>query len=186
MLKYGIIICASLVAAVGAAQAVVSLDRARFGPPPSQVASAVAPVSTPVQAPAAVAAHDEQYASPGRSARIKKASDGHFWADAQVNRRKVRFLVDTGATAVALSPEDARRLGFPPGRLDYGHTVMTAGGEARAARITLESIDVDGVKVENVEAFVIEKGLDTSLLGMTYLGRLEKFQATRTALVLTP
>jgi len=187
MLKYGVIICASLVAAVGAAQAVVSLDRARYGPPPGQVAAAVAPVEAPIAAPVTASADDNApEAASGRAARITKSADGHFWADARVNHRDVRFLVDTGATAVALSLDDARRLGFSPGLLTFGHKVMTASGEARAARITLDSVSVDGAKVENVEAFVIEKGLDTSLLGMTYLGRLEKFQATQTALVLEP
>ena len=119
-------------------------------------------------------------------AQVSKAADGHYWAEAQVNGRQVRFLVDTGASAVALTPEDARRLGFEPSGLDYAFDVNTANGKARAARIQLASISVAGARVADVDAFVIERGLDTSLLGMTYLGRLSRFEATRNALILRP
>jgi len=119
-------------------------------------------------------------------AMILKASDGHYWADGDVNGAPVRFLVDTGATAVALAPDDARRLGFDLNSLEYGYRVVTAGGQARAAAVKLGSVTVAGARLENVDALVIEKGLDASLLGMTYLGRLASFQATRQALILQP
>jgi aspartyl protease family protein len=64
--------------------------------------------------------------------------------------------------------------------------VVTAGGQIRAASVRLASITVAGARLENIDALVIEKGLDTSLLGMTYLGRLSRFEATRGALVLQP
>lgn len=127
------------------------------------------------QAPAAV-----------EPASIVKSADGHYWAEAQVNGRGVRFLVDTGASAVALTPEDARRLGFNPANLDYDFDVSTASGKARAARIQLASVSVAGARVHDVEAFVIERGLDTSLLGMTYLGRLSRFEASPNSLILRP
>jgi aspartyl protease family protein len=120
------------------------------------------------------------------SKAILKSPDGHFWADGEVNGRTVRFLVDTGATAVALTPEDAARLGVDPADLHYSYRVVTAGGQIRAASIRLSSITVAGARLNDVEALVIEKGLDTSLLGMTYLGRLSRFEATRGALVLQP
>jgi aspartyl protease family protein len=120
------------------------------------------------------------------AAAIRKSADGHYWADGQVNGAAVRFLVDTGATAVALTPDDARRLGFTPANLNYASRVVTAGGQTRAAPVKLASVTVAGARLENVDALVIEKGLDTSLLGMTYLGRLASFQATRQALILQP
>jgi aspartyl protease family protein len=122
----------------------------------------------------------------GASRAIPKSSDGHFWADGEVNGRSVRFLVDTGATAVALTPEDAQKLGIDPAELHYGYKVVTAAGQIRAASVRLASITVAGAKLDNVDALVIEKGLDTSLLGMTYLGRLSRFEATRGALILQP
>jgi aspartyl protease family protein len=123
--------------------------------------------------------------APGAVA-IPKSPDGHYWANGQVNGASVRFLVDTGATAVALTPADAQRLGLRPADLHYGSSVVTAAGQTRAAAVKLASITVAGARLENVDALVIEKGLDTSLLGMTYLGRLAGFQATRQALVLQP
>jgi aspartyl protease family protein len=118
------------------------------------------------------------------SEAIRKSSDGHYWAEGQVNSARVRFLVDTGATAVALTPADARRLGFDTDTLQYGYRVVTAGGQTRAAAVKLVSITVGGARVENVDALVIEEGLDASLLGMSYLGRLSGFEATRETLIL--
>ena len=117
---------------------------------------------------------------------MAKSPDGHFWAQGQVNGKAVRFLVDTGATAVALTAEDAARLGLDPKTLRYGFQVMTASGQVRAAEVKLASISVAGARVDNVDALVIEKGLPSSLLGMTYLGRLSRFEATKTALILKP
>lgn len=119
-------------------------------------------------------------------ASISKAADGHYWAEADVNGSQVRFLVDTGASAVALTPHDARRLGLQPETLSYTYSVNTAAGTTRAAQVHLASIAVAGARVNNVEAFVIEEGLDTSLLGMSYLGRLSRFEATPTSLILRP
>ncbi len=104
----------------------------------------------------------------------------------RVNGERVRFLVDTGATAVALTPADAQRLGFKPADLHYGNQVVTAAGATRAASVKLNNVTVAGARLNDVDALVIEKGLDTSLLGMTYLGRLSGFEATRHAMVLNP
>jgi aspartyl protease family protein len=175
MLRFTLIALASAVAAVGAAQAVTVLTPAAASGAPAAPPSALRATSDVVPAlPAAEAA------------QISKASDGHFWAEAEVNGERVRFLVDTGATAVALTAADAQRLGFAPKELDYAYTVTTASGPARAAQIKLASISVAGARIPNVEALVIEKGLDTSLLGMTYLGRLSRFEATPQALILRP
>ena len=118
-------------------------------------------------------------------AQVVKSPDGHFWVDADVNGgHPVHFLIDTGATAVTLTASDARSLGIDPGSLDYRYTVMTANGPARAAPVKLADISVDHAEVEDVQALVIDQGLPTSLLGMTYLGRLAKFEATPDTLVL--
>ncbi|HEV7384378.1 MAG TPA: TIGR02281 family clan AA aspartic protease [Phenylobacterium sp.] len=122
----------------------------------------------------------------GPHASIRKSADGEYWAQGQVNGASVRFLVDTGASAVALTPDDARKLGFDMAALNYGYRVVTAGGSTRAAAVKLASVTVAGARLDDVDALVIEKGLDTSLLGMSYLGRLTSFQATRQALILQP
>jgi len=120
------------------------------------------------------------------SGAVAKAADGHFWADADVNGQRVRFLVDTGATAVALTPADAQRLGFKPADLKYGHSVTTATGSTRAAQVTLTSVSVNGARLQDVKALVVAEGLDVSLLGMSYLGRLTRFEATRDTLRFEP
>ena len=137
--------------------------------------------------PAQVVADDASTGpASGSAAQVSKSPDGHYWAEADVNGRAVHLLVDTGATAVALTAEDAKRLGFDPKGLDYSYRVSTANGQARAARIKLASVSVAGAEVENVDALVIDRGLQTSLLGMTYLGRLSQFEATPSALILRP
>ena len=122
---------------------------------------------------------------PGSGA-VAKGADGHFWADAQVNGQQVHFLVDTGATAVALTPADAERLGFKKADLKYGYNITTAGGSSHAAAVTLTSVSINGAKLENVQALVVSEGLDVSLLGMSYLGRLTRFEATRDTLRFEP
>jgi len=144
-----------------------------------------------VTGPAAQAAADGPLrgvqGSAAEPARLPKSADGHFWADGEVERGTVHFLVDTGASSVFLTPDDARRLGVDPSNLLYNQTVRTAGGGVSlAAPVKLRSVSVNGVKVADVDALVIGRGLPTSLLGMTYLGRLSKFEATPTSLVLDP
>jgi aspartyl protease family protein len=174
VLRFATVMLVGAVSAYGSAEAVVRLaDR---HPEALRAAAAEAALAMPHQAvaPAPV------------GGAVLKASDGHYWAEGEVNGASVRFLVDTGATAVALRPEDAERLGFDLRHLHYGYTVMTAAGPARAASVKLASVSVAGARLEDVDALVIEKGLDASLLGMSYLGRLSSFQATRQALFLRP
>jgi aspartyl protease family protein len=122
--------------------------------------------------------------APGAPAEISKRSDGHFWAEAEVNGRWVHCLVDTGATAVALTQADASRLGLDPASLNYDIPVNTANGATSAARVELPHVSVAGARVDHVAAMVV--GLSQSLLGMSYLGRLSSFEATPTALILHP
>jgi aspartyl protease family protein len=179
MLKFAALATVGAICAAGAAQTVVMVSRPAPAPLLRQAQSAVAAPAAPAAAPAA----DE---TGGSGAEIVKSPDGHFWAEAMVDGERVRFLVDTGSTAVALTMDDARRLGFDPGGLNYSYKVMTANGEARAAEVRLASVSVGGARVDDVPAMVIERGLPSSLLGMTYLGRLSKFEATQTALILRP
>jgi len=122
----------------------------------------------------------------GRPGQIIRAADGHYWAEAMIDGSAIRVLVDTGASVVALTREDALRLGLRLESADFTSTVNTASGSARAARVSLDSVAVAGARVENVDALVIEAGLGQSLLGMSYLGRLSAFEATPTALTLRP
>jgi aspartyl protease family protein len=107
---------------------------------------------------------------------LKAGPHGHFITEAHINKRPVRVLVDTGATAVALSFKDADSLGLKPHTLDFDVRVSTANGEGRAARVTLRSVEIDSVRVFDVEGLVLQDGaLDGTLLGMSFLSRLRSF-----------
>lgn len=141
-------------------------------------------------APATVSA-----ANPGASGAVTavgKSPDGHFWAEAHMDANDgehsrsggVRVMVDTGASLVSLTRADAEALGVHVGEGDFSGSIITASGRVRAAPVVLKSVSIGGVRVEQVEALVIERGLPHSLLGMSYLGRLSAFTATPTALTL--
>ena len=83
---------------------------------------------------------------------LKAVQGGHFITSADINGSSVTVLVDTGATAVALSYEDASSIGLRPGSLDYDVPVSTANGIANAARVKIDQISIDGVEVEDVPA----------------------------------
>ena len=169
MIRLAVLALIGAVSAVGAAQGVARFEQ-KNAVPELRAALAIAPSA----------------AVEGQAASIAKGADGHYWAEADVNGSRVRFLVDTGASAVALTTQDAKRLGIDPSKLDYAYKVLPASGQTRAAAVKLGSISIAGAQVSNVDALVIEEGLETSLLGMSYLGRLSRFEATKTALILRP
>ena len=113
----------------------------------------------------------------GQEVILHKLLNGHFEADVGVNGQTVEMLVDTGASMVALSHEDAERIGIDLSRLTYSMTVMTANGRSRAAPITLDQVAVGPIVRNNVAASVAEDGrLDQSLLGMSFLETLGSLQ----------
>ena len=122
----------------------------------------------------------------GMDAQVVKGADGHYWAQAKIDGRAVRVLVDTGASVVALTRTDALRLGVDPEPGAFTGRVQTASGVVRAAPVQLNSVSVAGARVVGVEALVVEQGLEYSLLGMSYLGRLSAFEATPVGLTLRP
>jgi aspartyl protease family protein len=112
-------------------------------------------------------------AAPSRqSVMMAVGPGGHYTADGQINGGAIRFLVDTGATVVTLPAGEARRL-----KVDYlaGQRVMTrtAAGDIPAYGIWLDRVRVGAIELHNVEAIVIEKGLEVALLGMSFLNRVD-------------
>jgi aspartyl protease family protein len=134
----------------------------------------------PAEAPATVRA------ASGQPARIARSADGHYWAEADIDGRAIRVLVDTGASVVALTRQDALRLGLRLTPADFTQTVETASGPVKAAAVELDHVAVAGARVNKVRALVVEEGLPHSLLGMSYLGRLSAFEARPTGLTLRP
>lgn len=109
----------------------------------------------------------------GRQSVVLAAGPGgHFVTDGQVNGGAVRFLVDTGATAIALPAADAKRLGIDYLKGRRGMT-NTAAGPTPMYVVRLDTVRVGGIELQAIDAIIIEQGLNVALLGMTFLNRVE-------------
>lgn len=115
--------------------------------------------------------------SGGDGVEIRANSQGHYDARIEINGRTLDALVDTGATMVMLTYEDARRAGIYLRPQDFTLTTQTANGTARAAPVMLDRVELGNIRVRNVRAAVAEPGrLGVNLLGMSFLQRLQKFE----------
>jgi aspartyl protease family protein len=116
---------------------------------------------------------------------INRRLSGEFAIAGRVNNARVTFLFDTGASAVVLTAEDARRAGVETSRLVFDVPVATANGAAMAAETRLEQIAVGPIVMRNVPAMVARRGaLDESLLGMSFLERLKSYTVEHDRLIL--
>jgi len=106
------------------------------------------------------------------SVTLKADGRGHFMAEGAINGAGTRFLVDTGATLIAIPGEEARRLGLSFVNAPQG-MVNTAGGVVPAYKIRLDTVRVGGITLNAVDAVVVDRGLDIVLLGMSFLNRTE-------------
>jgi aspartyl protease family protein len=122
----------------------------------------------------------------GDAMELRRGDDGHFWADVEINNTMVRMMVDTGASAIALSPRDARRIGLDPATLSYTTRVATAQGETTAAPVMLRDLRVGNISTGEIAADVMREEIGVSLLGMNFLNRLEGFEVRSDALLLHP
>ncbi|HIC64495.1 MAG: retropepsin-like aspartic protease family protein [Paracoccus sp. (in: a-proteobacteria)] len=111
----------------------------------------------------------QQQVLEGGRVSIPVGRDGHFQLTARLNGTEVRFLVDTGASTIALSRQDARRIGINPDDLAYAGTAMTANGNVKTAPVTIDTLEIGDIVDRNVRAQVIGGNLQGSLLGMSYL-----------------
>jgi aspartyl protease family protein len=111
-------------------------------------------------------------ASDRESVTLAADPRGHFFSEGAINGNPVRFLVDTGATTVALPASEAVRLGidYRKGQVGFSNT---AGGVVPTYRITLDTVRLGAIELTGVEAAVIEHGLNVALLGMSFLNRVE-------------
>lgn len=115
---------------------------------------------------------------------LERESNGHFYTHAKVNDAGlVNFVVDTGATVVALTVEDAERLGIPVDPSEFTVVGEGASGYVRGKDIMLASVEVDGKRVENVRGVVLE-GSRMSLLGQAYLSRMGEVEMSGDYMVL--
>ena len=125
-----------------------------------------------------------QPAKPLSELVLQAGPHGHFMVDAVVNGKTVSFLVDTGASAIYLTPDDAVRLGWTPQRLTFSERYYSAGGELRAAPVTLRSLRIGALELFDLPASVGEQPSAVSLLGITFLKRLDSYQVRGDTLIL--
>ncbi len=110
--------------------------------------------------------------------------DGHFRIEATVDGTPVRFLADSGASLVVLSPGDARRLGFDPAALADTQSFATANGTVRAAPVRLSELVIGPVRVRDLAASVNGAAMESSLLGISFLARLRAYEVRGDTLTL--
>ena len=129
------------------------------------------------------AASTSPTAVPGQGSTLDRSLDGHFYADAQVNGVTVHFLVDTGASGVALSAADARRVGLPFFHTEFAAVGRGASGEVRGKLVTLDRVTLGGKSVDNVSGAILE-GSEMSLLGQSFLSRMGTIEMTPDRMVI--
>src|SRR5262252_7737893 len=121
----------------------------------------------------------------GRSVEVARAFNGDFDISAQINGARVAMVLDTGASSVVLTREDAKAAGLPLEVLAYTVPIDTANGRARAASVKLDRIAVGGLVERSVDALVAQPGqLKMSLLGMSFLNRLQSWEVRGDRLLL--
>lgn len=116
---------------------------------------------------------------------VPRSPDGHYYIDAQVNGAPVQFVLDTGASMLVLTQDDARGAGLDPDNLTFTGRAMTANGEVRTAPVRLDRVTIGPATDENITAVVNSGEMAQSLLGMTYLQRWGKIEIAGGELTLT-
>ena len=151
----------------------------KSGGAPAPVTDRAAPVANAVSATRRVSATDPVTAPSPR--QLRRGPDGHFYADAQVNGTTIRFLIDTGASVVVLSRDDAQRAGIqlPAER----SMAMGVGGPIQVIPVTLDRVALGGIEARGVQAAVAEE-LPVSLLGQSYLQRVGSVEIRGDTMVL--
>jgi aspartyl protease family protein len=156
------------IAAVFATQvpSFLTTDRARPDGPVS--ANFVSGSIEPAQGPALGAASGTM--------RLRADAQGHYTGDFRINGKAVQGMIDTGATYVALNESLARRLGYTANQLDFRYAVNTANGQTKAAHVTLDRVEIGGIRVRAVEAFILkDDALSSTLVGMSFLQKLASY-----------
>jgi aspartyl protease family protein len=123
--------------------------------------------------------------SHGRTVEVARSGAGDFAIAAQINGARTPMVLDTGASSVVLTRDDAKAAGLPLEVLNYTVSIDTANGRTRAAPVTLDRVAIGGLEERSVEALVVQPGqLKTSLLGMSFLNRLQSWQVSGDRLTL--
>ncbi|MEN8139901.1 MAG: TIGR02281 family clan AA aspartic protease [Thermodesulfobacteriota bacterium] len=118
------------------------------------------------------------------SMRFAMSDDGHFYVRAMIDEIPVRFLVDTGASHIVLSPKTAKKLGYDLKQVKYDKVYETANGIVRGASIKINNFELGKLHIHNVSATINEAPLDTSLLGMSFFNLLSSYEVSKQELTL--
>ena len=120
-----------------------------------------------------------------RSISLPRDARGHFQTEGRIDGQRIGFMVDTGASVVALNETTAARFGLRPSRGDYNATVRTANGTIKAAHTRLSMVDIGGLVVRDVEAMVLpDEALSENLLGLSFLSKLKRFEYANGKMIL--
>jgi aspartyl protease family protein len=120
-----------------------------------------------------------------RSLSIARDPRGHFLTEGRIDGQRIGFMVDTGASVVALNETSAARFGLRPSRGEFNATVTTANGTIKAARSRLARVEVGGLVVRDVDAMVLpDEALSENLLGLSFLSKLKRFEYANGQMVL--
>jgi aspartyl protease family protein len=120
-----------------------------------------------------------------RSLSIPRDARGHFETEGRIDGQRIGFMVDTGASVIALNETSAARFGLRPSRGDYNATVTTANGTIKAARTRIAMVDIGGLVVRDVDAMVLpDEALSENLLGLSFLSKLKRFEYANGTMVL--
>jgi aspartyl protease family protein len=149
----------------------------------SHLGAPMASRPAPALAPAPMAATTAP--SYARSVAVPRDARGHFQVDARVDGGRLNFMVDTGASVIALTESDAARLGIHPSPSEFVAEVRTANGTVRAAPTRLDAVEVGDLVVRDVAAVVLpDEALSENLLGLSFLSRLKRFEYSDGKLIL--
>ena len=147
-------------------------------------ATAAARATAPAEQTAFETIQDNTQAG-SRSVSIARDGRGHFQTEGRIDGQRVGFMVDTGASVIALNETSAARIGVRPSQNDYDATVITANGKIKAARTRLAMVDVGGLIVRDVDAMVLpDEALSENLLGLSFLSKLKRFEFANGRMVL--
>jgi aspartyl protease family protein len=135
--------------------------------------------------PQQVAAVEDAAPATGRTLNIPHDARGHFATEGRINGQRIGFMVDTGASMIALNETSAAQFGFRPSPGDYTGRVTTANGTIKAARTRIAMVEVGGLVVRDVDAVVLpDESLSENLLGLSFLSKLKRFEYANGMMVL--
>ena len=159
---------------------------AGFGTVMAQIADRMTPAPASAHTVSLNTAAVETPADNGsRSISIPRDARGHFETEGRIEGQRIAFMVDTGASVVALNETSAARFGVRPSPRDYNATVTTANGTIKAARTQLAMIEIGGLIVRDVDAMVLpDEALSENLLGLSFLSKLRRFEYANGKMVL--